>query len=108
MLIIQEDGKPIGAAWYRFWGTEQHSYGYISPEIPELAIAIRSEFRGKGFGHQLLDAVLETAASQGVKKISLRVEVENPALNLYRQHGFEPFQQNKGDWIRVVNTQKVK
>jgi len=32
----------MGAAWYRFWGPEQHSYGYIAPQIPELALRFGS------------------------------------------------------------------
>lgn len=101
LIAVIDDDQRIGAAWYRFWGPEKHSYGYISPEIPELAIAVRAEFRGRKIGHQLLDVLLKTAAYQGVEKISLSVEVDNPALNMYRQHGFEVVQKNAGDWIMV-------
>ena len=108
VIAVSEDDQQIGAAWYRFWWPDKHSYGYISPEIPELAIAVRAEFRGMGIGRQLLDSLLEAAASQGIKKISLSVEVENPALNLYRQYGFQPVKRNKGDWVMAAKTSDSK
>ena len=104
VIATSEIGQRVGAAWYRFWKPEKHSYGYVSPIIPELAIAVRSEFRGQGIGHQLLDAILKLAASKGVEKISLSVEVDNPALNLYLQHGFEGVQKNAGDWVMIAKT----
>ena len=73
VIACNEDDLPVGAAWYRFWGTEQHSYGYISSQIPELAIAVRPDERGLGIGHQLMNAILELAASQGIDQISLSV-----------------------------------
>ena len=106
VVAVSEDNQKIGAAWYRFWWPDKHSYGYISPEIPELAIAVRAEFRGMGIGHLLLDSLLKIAASQGIKKVSLSVEVENPALNLYRQHGFQPVERNKGDWVMAAKISK--
>jgi len=103
-MAVTETGETVGAAWYRFWRAEKHSYGYLSPEIPELGIAVKSGFRGQGIGHLLLDAILEAAASQGVRQISLSVETDNPALNLYRRHGFEAIHKNEGDWTMLANT----
>jgi ribosomal protein S18 acetylase RimI-like enzyme len=102
VIAFTDNKQQIGAAWYRFWGPEQHSYGYVSPEIPELAIAVRAEYRGMGIGHRLLDEIFKMAVSQGVEKISLSVEIENPALHLYHGHGFEPIQKNEGDWIMIA------
>ena len=68
VIAIKGDGQPVGAAWYRFWGPELHSYGYVSPEIPEMGIAVKSGFRGMGIGHKLVDALLNAGAAQGVEK----------------------------------------
>jgi len=105
VIAITGDGQPAGAAWYRFWGPELHSYGYVSPEIPEMGIAVKSGFRGIGIGHKLLDALLKAGAAQGVKKISLSVEVENRAQHLYRSHGFEPLEMFENSWTMVVVTE---
>ena len=104
LIAVMENDEPVGATWYRFWGPEQHSYGYVASEIPELAIAVRPKFRRRGIGHQLLEAILKIAASQGIEKISLSVEIENPALELYLQYGFQSIQKNQGDWVMVAQT----
>ena len=104
VIAIQRDGQPVGAAWYRFWGPELHSYGYVSPEIPEIGIAVKPGFRGMGIGHKLVDALLKAGAAQGVEKISLSVEVENHALHLYRSHGFEPLELVENSWTMVATT----
>jgi GNAT superfamily N-acetyltransferase len=108
LIAVAEGGELAGATWYRFWGPEQRSYGYVAPEIPELAIAVQPAFRRRGIGHQLLEAILETAASWGIEKISLSVEIENPAVKLYLRHGFQPIQKNQGDWIMVAQTNRTE
>lgn len=75
-------GDLLGAAWYRFWDETQHSYGYLAPKNPELGIAVVPVFRGRGMGRQLLSALLTQAARQGIERVSLRVEVDNPAQHL--------------------------
>jgi ribosomal protein S18 acetylase RimI-like enzyme len=51
-------------------------------------IALLPEYRGRGFGKQLLDEVLTHAAS--VKKaVRLHVLKTNPARNLYQRLGFQ-------------------
>lgn len=102
VIAIKNNGQPVGAAWYRFWGPELHSYGYVSPEIPEMGIAVKSGFRRRGIGHKLVDALLKTGAAQGVEKISLSVEVENHAQHLYRSHGFEPLELVENSWTMVA------
>ena len=58
-------GDPLGAAWYRFWSAENHSYGFVAPEVPELGLAVRPEFRRQGIGARLLRALLEQAGAGG-------------------------------------------
>jgi ribosomal protein S18 acetylase RimI-like enzyme len=82
------EGGPLGAAWYRFWSEADHSYGFVSPDVPELAIGVRAEARGAGVGERLLRALLAAAAGRGVGQLSLSVERDNPALRLYERVGF--------------------
>jgi ribosomal protein S18 acetylase RimI-like enzyme len=103
VIAVTEDDEPVGAAWYRFWWDEKHSYGYIAPEIPELAIAIKAGFRGLGIGSQLMTALLKAATTQGIKKVSLSVEMDNPAVSFYQQHGFDKVEQVDNAWTMVVN-----
>jgi hypothetical protein len=49
--VIAEEGEtPIGAAWYRLWTGENHSYGFVDAETPELGMAMRASHRSKGVG----------------------------------------------------------
>jgi ribosomal protein S18 acetylase RimI-like enzyme len=101
-VIAILDGQPIGAAWYRFWGAEKHSYGYVSPTMPELGIAVRAEYRRRGIGSQLLASLLEAAKSQDLIGVSLSVEMDNPAANLYLQHDFAIIAEGNNAWTMVI------
>ena len=49
-LIAIEDGRRIGAAWFRLWTPELHSYGFVNAATPEMAIAVKPSERAKGLG----------------------------------------------------------
>lgn len=104
VIALNQVGQRVGAAWYRFWEPEHHSYGYVSTEIPELAIAVRGNHRRIGVGHLLIDALLNTAADNGIVKVSLSVEVDNPAMKLYLGHGFKKIAQVENAWTMVAQT----
>jgi len=95
-------GEPAGAAWYRFWTAEDHSYGFVAPDVPELGIAVRSPFRHQRLGARLLRALLEQAAEQGIRRVSLSVEQGNPALALYRRLGFHRVERVGGAWTLLA------
>jgi ribosomal protein S18 acetylase RimI-like enzyme len=101
--IIAEDDNdnPIGAAWYRFWTEEKHSYGYINESIPELTLAVSEEWRGKGVGRELIKRLIVEAKNQNLTKVSLSVEKENFAINLYQKVGFKVYIDNPGDYIML-------
>ena len=82
------DGRTLGAAWYRFWTDEDHSYGFVDSRTPEVAIGVRPGMRGRGVGTRLLRALIREARASGVTRLSLSVERDNPALSLYRRLGF--------------------
>jgi GNAT superfamily N-acetyltransferase len=56
-----DDGTLAGAAWYRLWTSEDHSYGFVDAETPELGIAVRPDARQKGIGTALLESLLQQA-----------------------------------------------
>lgn len=97
-------GQPVGAAWYRYWTEQNHSYGYVSADIPELGIAVCLDWRRQGIGNALLSALKLEACEQRVKRLSLSVEEDNPAHNLYLQQGFRPVGQVENAWTMVAQT----
>jgi ribosomal protein S18 acetylase RimI-like enzyme len=77
----------IGAAWLRLWLGEDKGFGYIKDEIPELAIAVVPDYRGKGIGTNLLTQILGVAKIK-YPAVSLSVRANNPVLQLYERTGF--------------------
>ena len=88
--VVAEDerGNPIGAAWFRFFDAQDHGFGFIAPDIPELTVAVQREARGRGVGSALLDALIVSARAAHVGALSLSVEEDNPAVRLYQRFGF--------------------
>ena len=101
--VVAEDrtGQAIGAAWYRFWSEERHSYGFVSPQVPELAIAMAPDFRGQGVGTALLRRLLLVAEDSGAAAASLSVEIDNPARLLYEHLGFLKVEEVDGAWTMI-------
>ena len=62
-------------------------YGGRNAWIDELFI--RPELRGKGIGSKALDFAVQVARECDAKVLHLEVNRGNPAINLYRRHGFE-------------------
>jgi ribosomal protein S18 acetylase RimI-like enzyme len=90
VLAEDERGDPIGAAWFRFFDHEQHGFGFVAPNVPELTIAVRRTGRGQGVGTALLNELILRARTAGVRALSLSVEEDNPAVRLYQRVGFVP------------------
>ncbi|MEK7730199.1 MAG: GNAT family N-acetyltransferase [candidate division KSB1 bacterium] len=87
-VIAEENETPIGAAWYRLWTAENHSYGFVDSETPELGMAVRASHRGKGAGRMLLRGLIAAASEDGFRALSLSVDPSNFARQLYESEGF--------------------
>jgi ribosomal-protein-alanine N-acetyltransferase len=107
LLAVSTAARPLGAAWYRFWSKGDHSYGFVSEHIPEVAIGVRQEVRGQGIGGLLLRALLSEAGRQGIAQVSLSVEPDNPARRLYERLGFEKMGGEGNAWTMVANAARA-
>jgi ribosomal protein S18 acetylase RimI-like enzyme len=83
-LVTMRAGEDIGRLYVEHWAS-QHRI---------IDITFLPEHRGKGYGEALLRDLMDEAAAAG-KAVSIHVEKQNPALQLYRRLGFVP-EEDKG------------
>lgn len=86
--FVVDDGHPLGAAWWRFFTSDDPGYGFVDETTPEVSIGVVVPERGRGLGAQLLEALIAEAHQQALSALSLSVEVDNPAARLYERVGF--------------------
>jgi ribosomal protein S18 acetylase RimI-like enzyme len=75
--VVEIDGEPVGRLYVARW----------EDEMRIIDIALLPEYRGRGIGTALLRELLDEAAA-GAKRLSIHVEVNNPARQLYERLGF--------------------
>lgn len=79
-LVVEESGEVVGYAVGRVGG----GVGEV------LSIAIRPDRQGRGYGSDLLKALLKELSKRGAKKAVLQVKVSNQkAMKLYEKFGFK-------------------
>lgn len=101
-LIAELSGIPVGAAWFRLWTEENHSYGFVDDATPELGIAVVESHRSMGIGRALLGDLIETAKRDGFHGLSLSVDPANYARNLYESLGFTKVGESGTSWTYLL------
>ena len=96
-LVAYMGDRRVGAAWYRTFTVDNHSYGFVDEFTPELGVGVEHDTRGRGVGTALLNQLLDAAETAGLAAVSLSVELENPARRLYQRLGFEDHIVNPND-----------
>ena len=89
-LVAQEGAEPLGAAWWRYFQAGEPGYGFVDEATPEVSAAVLPTHRRRGTGTALLGELERQARDQGIKRLSLSVERDNPATALYERLGFRP------------------
>lgn len=80
LTIAENENGPAGFSLVRAVGDEAEL----------LLLAVASEAQRQGLGQALLDYFIDTARSEGARKLHLEVRDGNPAIGLYRAAGFVP------------------
>jgi ribosomal protein S18 acetylase RimI-like enzyme len=104
LVAEADDRTPIGAAWCRSWTADDHAFGYVADDIPEVSIALARGQRERGLGTQLLQALLDLARANGLAKLSLAVEQANlRAQHVYEKLGFVRVAATAEDYTMAVS-----
>ena len=78
-FVLTEGEEIVG--YYGMW--------LVIDEFDVANVAVSSAHRRKGYGRQLVEHMLATAAAESVTAITLEVRVSNaPAIALYERYGF--------------------
>ena len=97
-VIAGDAEAPLGAAWYRLWTPQIHSYGFVDERTPELAIGVGPAQRSRGIGRALLHALVRAARDDGFTALSLSVSPQNFARKLYESEGFHKVGESGTSW----------
>jgi GNAT superfamily N-acetyltransferase len=97
-IVADQDAQAIGAAWFRLWTLECHSYGFIDATTPEVGMAVVRGHRRQGIGRALLQELIGVARADGLPSLSLSVDPFNPARSLYESFGFRKVGESGTSW----------
>ena len=97
LIASDEDGQPMGGAWYR---------NYRDRRLPERLVALAvdpAHQTRKGVGTFLLQTLMSHASDQGIEELYLTVDMANDrARSLYEKLGFALLKEfNSVDLLRV-------
>ncbi|MCE2509465.1 MAG: ribosomal protein S18-alanine N-acetyltransferase [Alphaproteobacteria bacterium] len=91
LLAVAGGGRPAGFALCRM----------VGGECEILSLGVAAEWRGRGLGARLLEAIAAAAGARGAERIYLEVAVQNTEAGaLYHRHGFRQVGQRPGYYPR--------
>lgn len=91
VLLAEEDGRPVGLALF----FQNYSTFLARPGIHLEDLFVEPDFRGRGLGKALLQAVARVAVDRGCGRFEWSVlDWNQPAIDFYRALGARPL----NDW----------
>lgn len=96
-LVVETEGRVVGAVWTRI----MKDYGHVADDTPSLAISLYKEYRNMGMGTSLLIRMLQRLRDDGYDSVSLSVQKENYAVDMYRKAGFEVYSETPEEYIMI-------
>ncbi|MBI5091536.1 MAG: ribosomal protein S18-alanine N-acetyltransferase [Candidatus Hydrogenedentes bacterium] len=104
-MFRDEFGNHLSHFYVAFDGATLVGYAgfwLVADEVHITTIAVRLDRRGRGYGRQLMDHLLESAGALGATLAALEVRATNaPAINLYTALGFRIAGRRKGYYSKT-------
>jgi ribosomal protein S18 acetylase RimI-like enzyme len=104
--VLVADKTLVGAAWTRLLKGENKGYGYVDDSTPELAMAVKKDYRGRGYGQMLVERISDRLREQGYHQVSLSVDKQNRAARLYQRLGFQIASETQTTYTMIKKLQK--
>ena len=101
-IAAEDGGEVVGVAFYRLFTEDDHGHGFVDEETPELGIAVADGRRGTGIGTRLMNELAERARADGIGRLSLSVDAENPARRLYDRLGYREVSRDDAGGVRMI------
>lgn len=101
-LVAVSEGVLLGAVWCRVLSGKKRGYGSVGEHTPELAISVREEFRHQGIGKQLMREMLSLLKTKGYGDVSLSVNRENIAFEIYKNLGFQIVKEQETEVLMLL------
>lgn len=90
VYIGEADDKPVGYVSAQVHRRPEHPFSYAQDFVYVDQISVNPDQRGKGYGRQLTDAVIDLAKREGVARVTLSVWLFNEdAVHFYERLGFK-------------------
>lgn len=90
IVAFDQFDVPAGGVWLRYWQLPDDGHANLSPDIPEIAIAVENRYAGHRLAVKLLQAAVDLATRQGAPKVALWVDPDNErARHRYESFGFK-------------------
>lgn len=100
-LVAECADEVVGVAWALFLPADDPGYGFLDESTPEMSLWVRDDSRGRGVGTLLLRQLQQEAETRRIARLSLSVEADNYAKQLYASEGFTQIAGREQDGVMV-------
>ncbi|GAA1371529.1 GNAT family N-acetyltransferase [Luteococcus sanguinis] len=101
-VVAERGGVVVGVCWAQLLPADDRGYGFVDEATPETSLWVEPGSRGRGHGRRLLEALIASARTAGLQRLSLSVEGENHARGLYESLGFVAVAGREDDGVMLL------
>lgn len=105
-IVGTKNDELVGAIWGRKFEEEKKGYGFVDKNTPEISMAVKEEFRNMGIGTSLMNQIENEFLKLGITKLSLSVDKQNPAKELYKRCGYKLYEEQETAITLIKRIQK--